>query len=634
METTDIRADDADAPVGRIVRRGLALVANYVKVHPLPFSLAVGGAALYATMTVGTSVVLGRVTDRVITPAFEPGERVRGSTVVVAMIVVVSVATLRGIGIVARRFFAGMFVGRTQATLRTDVVEKYQQLPLAYHRSTPTGELLAHAEADVDAATDMLHPLPYSTAVVLIIVIATTALLVTDWVLAIVGLALIPTLAGLNVVFTRTLEPLARRAQEQVGEVSNVAHESFDGALVVKTLGLEQREVERLAVQADELRKQRIAMGRVRSNFDPAVDSLPNLATVALLALGSWRISTGAISIGVLVQFASLFSLLTAPLRVISYLLFDFPRSLVGYARVRAVLDEPVTLTPSTGRDGLPPGPLGVEVRDVSFRYAEAPVLDGLSLDVPAGTTVAIVGATGAGKSTLTQLLVRLADPRSGEVRIGGVDLRELDPTTVRNEVAVVFQESFLFATSVRDNIALGAAVTDAEVEAAARLAQAHRFIGRLPNGYETEMGERGVTLSGGQRQRVALARALVRRPRVLILDDATSAVDPTVEARILSGLRNELQTTLIVVAYRNSTIGLADRVVFLSDGKVAAVGSHHELLAAVPAYESMVRAYERSEEELRLAAEAAEVAELEDELAAIELAESSTADFDTVSGT
>lgn len=605
METTDISVRDADAHVGRVLRRGLSLIGTYIKVHPFPFAVAVSGAALYAAMTVTSSIVLGRVTDRVITPAFEPGGSVKGGTVLTAMAVIVAVAVLRALGIVGRRFFAGMFVGRTQATLRNRVVEKYQQMPLAYHRGTPTGELLAHAEADVDAATDLLHPLPYSVAVLLIIVISTVALVATDWVLALVGLTLIPVLGVMNVLFTRRLEPLARRAQEQVGEVSNVAHESFDGALVVKTLGLEEYEIGRFAEEADQLRVQRIGMGKVRSTFGPGVDSLPNLATIALLAIGAWRLSTGAVTTGVLVQFASLFSLLTAPLRVISYLLFDFPRSLVGYARVREVLEQRVVLPPVVRDTPLPDGPLGISVRDVAFRYADAPVLAGVTLDIAAGSTVAVVGTTGAGKSTLTQLLVRLADPERGTVAIGGVDLRELDPEAIRRQVAVVFQESFLFATSVRDNIALGLHVTDDEIEAAARLAQAHRFVTRLPQGYDTVMGERGVTLSGGQRQRIALARALVRRPRVLILDDATSAVDPTVEARILNGLRRELDTTLVVVAYRVSTISLADQVAFLSDGRIQAVGTHAELQATVPAYESMVSAYERARDEALALAEA-----------------------------
>lgn len=350
MAENDITTLEADASLGHVLRRGLVLIGQYVRLHPGPFAIATTSATLFAAATVASSVVLGRVTDRVITPAFAPGGEAKGGTVVAAMAVIVGVTSLRAVGIVGRRFFAGMFVARTQATLRRRVVAKYQELPLAYHRATPTGELLAHAEADVNAATDLLHPLPYSIAVLMIVVISTVALVATDWVLAIVGLLLIPLLAVLNVLFTRRLEPIASRAQQLVGEVSNVAHESFDGALVVKTLGLEDHEVGRFSVEADRLRAQRIAMGRIRSQFGPAVDVLPGLATIALLALGSWRLSTGAVTTGVIVQFASLFSLLTAPLRMISFMLFEFPRSLVGYA-----VGERGARDPRCPRAGHPP---------------------------------------------------------------------------------------------------------------------------------------------------------------------------------------------------------------------------------------------------------------------------------------
>ncbi|MBA2426312.1 MAG: ATP-binding cassette domain-containing protein, partial [Actinobacteria bacterium] len=239
-------------------------------------------------------------------------------------------------------------------------------------------------------------------------------------------------------------------------------------------------------------------------------------------------------------------------------------------------------------------GALGVSVRKLSFSFGGGRrVLDDLSVEVAANESVALVGSTGAGKTTLAQLLVRLADPDLGSIRLGGVDLRHLDAAELRRAASIVFQDSFLFATSVRDNITLGMDATDVEVHRAAGLAQAHNFISSLPQGYATVVGERGVTLSGGQRQRVALARALLRRPRLLVLDDATSSVDPTVEAAILSGLRREVATTLVVIAYRVSTISLADRVLFLEHGKFVADGPHQQLLA-YPSYEAMVRAYER----------------------------------------
>jgi ATP-binding cassette subfamily B protein len=237
-----------------------------------------------------------------------------------------------------------------------------------------------------------------------------------------------------------------------------------------------------------------------------------------------------------------------------------------------------------------------VEVRDLHLVYDDDPVLAGVSLDVRPEESVAIVGPTGVGKSSLAQLLVRLVDPQRGGVRVGGVDLREADPASLKGAVSIVFQESFLFATTVRENIALDSGASNEEIERAARIAAVDRFVRALPRGYDTVVGERGYTLSGGERQRVALARALLRRPRVLILDDATSAVDPSVEAEILSALRTELRTTLVVVAYRLATIRLADRVIFLEDGRVGGAGAHEQLLSSLPGYRAIIRAYERGE--------------------------------------
>jgi ABC-type multidrug transport system fused ATPase/permease subunit len=363
--------------------------------------------------------------------------------------------------------------------------------------------------------------------------------------------------------------------------------------MVVKTLGRERMEVERLAEKADLVKKERIRMGYLRASFEPGFETVPSLGIVVMIAVGAWRVSTHAVTAGTLVQFISLFQLLAFPMRLIGFVLSDLPRAVVGWDRIKDVLDEPVTLLPAN--EGLTPasGPLGLSVHDVSFAYAETPVLSDLTFDVRPNESVAIVGPTGSGKSTVAHLLVRLADPDAGSIELGGVDLRRMDSEALRRAAAIVFQETFLFADTIRENLTLGEDVPDAEMRRAAKLARAHEFILSLPDGYDTVVGERGVTLSGGQRQRVAIARALLRRPRLLILDDATSAVDPTIEAAILDSLRRELQTTLVIVAYRVSTISLADRVLYLDGGRIAASGTHDELLSH-PDYEAMVRAYER----------------------------------------
>jgi ATP-binding cassette subfamily B protein len=574
-----------------VVWRGLRIIASYIATHPWPFATAVTGATIYAGMTVGSTIVLGRITDHVLVPAFKG--KVSAAVVWAGVIALMAVGVVRAAGIITRRYFAGMTGSRMRVTLTTRVVDRYQQLPLAYHRANPTGELMAHAEADVNAATEVIHPLPWSLAVILLVVFATTALILTDPFLAAIGILVLPGLAIINRYYTRKVEDPATKAQERIADVSAVAHESIDGALMVKTLGREKAEVARLAERAEALRVERVRMGSLRAAFEPSFEAIPALGIIVLIAIGSWRVSSGAISLGTLVQFVSLFQVLAFPLRLIGFVLSDIPRSVVGRERLEEVFSEPITLPPSTQGLPLPGGPLGVSVNSVSFAYDANEVLKDLSFRLEPNESVAVVGQTGSGKSTLAYLLVRLADPDSGAILLGGVDLRHVDAAELRRSAAVVFQESFLFASTIRENIALDLEIPEAEIRRAAHLAQADEFIRELPNGYDTILGERGVTLSGGQRQRVALARALVRKPRLLILDDATSAVDPTVEAAILGALRRDLDTTLLVVAYRVSTISLADRVLFLQDGRIAAEGTHQQLLAH-PAYEAMVRAYER----------------------------------------
>ena len=468
--------------------RGLRVVGAYIRMHPAPFAIAVTGAAVYSAATVATAYVLGRVTDEVILPAFDGGE-VDSSRAWTGGAVIVGVAILRSIGVVFRRYFAGMHGARVQATLRERVVDRYRALPLAYHRAEPTGELLAHAEADVMAATDALHPLPFSTAVVMLVTIALVSLLLTDPFLAMIGFLMLPVLAFLNRLFGYLMEPPTTRAQDRVGEISALAHESFDGALMVKTLGREQAEVERMKSKVGELLEERVEVGRVTATFTPAFNAVPVLGSIVLIGVGAWRVSNGEISTGTLVQFVSLFQLLAFPMQVIGYLLWGLPRTVVGDARIRSVLQTRGDMPAATESLDIPAGPLSISVRDVSFWYGDNKVLDGVSMEIEPNEAVAIVGSTGSGKSTLAELLVRLADPTYGSIRMGGVDLRHMSTDGLQGIATVVLQESFLFAASVRENIALDGGATDEDIEWAARTAQAHDFIEHLPGGYETVVG-------------------------------------------------------------------------------------------------------------------------------------------------
>jgi len=594
----------------RILREGMRVLWVAVTAEPLVFTVSVLASALYAAMTVASAWVLGWATENVVLPAFQEGRTTAGALATGAL-AIVAVAVLKALGVAGRRFYAGLMQYRMQARYRRAVTRQYLRLPLAWHHRHPTGQLLSNANADVEAAWAPIAPLPMAVGVVFMLLVAAVAIVLVDVTLALIGFCVFPAIALLNVVYQRRLSPLAARAQQLRAEVSEVAHESFEGGLVVKTLGREQAETERFTERARALQEANVAVGRIRGLFDPMLEALPTLGVLAVLLVGSVRLEAGALNAGDLVNVAYLFTLLAWPIRALGWVLAEVPRSVVGWNRVRAVLDAEGALP--FGELPLPgDGPAGLEVRRVRFAYADgaadgedegrAHVLRDVSFAVRPGRTIAVVGPTGSGKSTLTTLLVRLVDPAGGTVLLDGVDVRQARRGAVAATAALVPQQTFLFDDTVRGNVTLGADVPDEQVWEALRLAQADGFVAALPHGLDTRVGERGATLSGGQRQRLALARALVRRPRLLVLDDATSSVDPQVEARILEGLRAAQSagsgSTVVVIAYRKATIALADEVVYLEHGRVADRGTHAELLERSAGYRDLVNAYERAEAE------------------------------------
>ncbi|MGN8246245.1 ABC transporter ATP-binding protein [Cellulomonas soli] len=592
------------ALTGSIPRRATQLLWRGMRAHPWTYAAAVGASAVFGATTVAVSRVLGMVTDRVVVPAIG-GDTAAQADLWWAGAALALIALTLALGVAGRRVFAGMGYADLQADHRTGITRQYLRLPMAWHRRHPTGQLLSHASSDVEAATSVFNPLPFALGVVVMVVVATVALLRTDVWLALAALVVLPLTVVANLVFQRRMSPAIAHAQQLRGEVADVAHESFEASVLVKSLGTQDREQARFAERADALRHANVRVGVVRAFFDPVIDLLPNLGTLLVLVVGAVQVHAGRIGTGDVVAAAYLLTLLAVPVRAFGWVLGDMPRALVGHDRLSAVLDARPAIP--AGDTPWNPGPGGARVTfagvgyDVPTVQGPARLLDGVDLDLAPGRVVAVVGPTGAGKTTLVSLVSRLADPTQGRVAVDGLDVRDVRPADLAHGVALVSQATFIFEDTVRGNVTLAdpddpGAPDDDEVWAALAAARVDEVVRALPGGLDAPLGERGANLSGGQRQRLALARALVRHPRVLILDDATSAVDPEVEQRILTGVRaaGADGPTVLLVAYRMSSVLLADEVVHLEGGRVVDRGTHAELLARDRGYRELATAYAR----------------------------------------
>ena len=505
---------------------------------------------------------------------------------------IVAAGLLRLAFSVVRRLIAGRVSLGVEYDLRNRVYSHLQSLEVAFFDEQQTGQLMSRSTVDLQAVRFFLgYGLIFIGQSMVTLVVAATVMLVTNAELALIALAPAPFVFIAAYRYGARNRPASQEVQQRIAELTAEAEESISGIRLVKAFAREERQMARFRHAVTRVFDQSMVSTRLRAFYNPFIGFLPQLGLAALLLVGGRQAINGTITVGEFIAFYGYTLLLIGPVRMLGIALGMAQRAVASGARVFELLDRQPGMTSPPDAQPLPAGEGHVELRGVSFAYGDGPpVLSDIDLEVPPGRTIAIVGPTGSGKTTLVALLPRLYDPDVGVVKVDGIDLRDVDLESLRSEVGLVSDDPFLFSASIRENIAYARQdASDEVVEEAARRAGIHDFIAGLPDGYSTRVGERGMTLSGGQRQRVAIARAIIKDPRILILDDATSSVDATTEAEIKNALRELMQDrTTFVIAHRLSTISLADEVVVLEDGAIAARGTHEELLEASPLYQEI----------------------------------------------
>ena len=517
---------------------------------------------------------------------------------------IAAAAVIAGVFSGWRRWIAFRESRLTETELREQLFAHVMRLHVGFHDRTQTGQLMSRASSDLQQIQGFVVMIPITASNLAMVIAVVTVLFTSQPLLALIALAPLPVVNLLAQRFSRSIHPAVLAVQAEQAQLATVVEESVSGVRVVKGFGAERVQAAKLRVEADDIRTVSLQSARIRSTFLPALDLLPNLSMIAVLGIGGHRVLSGAMSYGQMLEFMQYIGLLIFPLRNLGMTVAFGQRAAAALLRVNEVLstvpqvDEPAK--PRTLRTERPYG--AVRFRHVDFGYDPAlQVLKGFDLTIQPGSSVALVGATGSGKSTVARLLTRFYDVQTGSIEIDGVDVRDLSLADLRHGVGIVFEDTFLFNDSVTGNIAFARPDADmADVERAARLAGAHDFVMALPEGYATVIGERGFSLSGGQRQRIAIARAILSDPRVLVLDDATSAVDPSKEHEIREAMATVMRDrTTIVIAHRPGTIALADAVVLIDGGRVAAYGTHEELLATDQRYREVLAALSEDDDDV-----------------------------------
>jgi ABC-type multidrug transport system fused ATPase/permease subunit len=551
-----------------------------------PYKLSLTVSILLAVLSQGAAIALIWLTGAVIDKALATHDHEMLWILVGA---VLAVGFARAGLMAGRRLISGRQALAVEMDMRHGLYSHLVRLSFGFYDRHQTGQLMSRATVDLQGVRFFLgYGLIFFFQNAITVISVTVVLLVFQWKLALIALAITPVLVAVAYRYSHVTHPTLRDVQQKLADVATVAEENIVGVHVVKSFAQEPQESAKFHARSEAVFQQTVKANRQRALYVPFISWVPLLAQGAVLLVGARMVTSGELSVGGFVAFNLYLGMLVMPLRSLGMWIGQAQRATASGERIFQVMDEPEEIAERPDALELPPGDGDLRFDDVRFEYMVGrPILDGVTLDVPAGRTIALIGQTGSGKTTLTSLVPRFYDTTAGRVLVDGVDVRDVTLTSLRRAIGVISQDPFLFSASVRENITFGAPdLDDAEVERIARLAQAQEFVRELPDGYDTIIGERGITLSGGQRQRLAIARALAVDPRILILDDATASVDATTEARIRVGLREAMRDrTTVIIAHRLSTIALADEIVVLDEGRIAARGTHDELLETSQVY-------------------------------------------------